>query len=159
MERKDEEEIVDSIKLVYEERRAANVDKDEEIAILRACGYQVPEDEAKMNEFAVKMLDFLDRLTDVERGKIKERAKEISERRKLLRNSGIKEYEYKDIELKTPLELLSLHSRHQLNLFSSIEDCEEEAKETLLETIKMGFDIQNDSIDNIENMIINGTNR
>ena len=46
-----------------------------------------------MNEFAVKMLDFLDRLTDVERGKIKERAKEISERRKLLRNSGIKEYE------------------------------------------------------------------
>ena len=112
-----------------------------------------------MNEFAVKMLDFLDRLTDVERGKIKERAKEISERRKLLRNSGIKEYEYKDIELKTPLELLSLHSRHQLNLFSSIGDCEEEAKETLLETIKMGFDIQNDSIDNIENMIINGTNR
>lgn len=159
MERKDEEEIVDPIKLVYEERRAANVDKDEEIAILRACGYQVPEDEEKMNEFAVKMLDFLDRLTDVERGKIKERAKEISERRKLLRNSGIKEYEYKDIELKTPLELLSLHSRHQLNLFSSIEDCEEEAKETLLETIKMGFDIQNDSIDNIENMIINGTNR
>ena len=71
MERKDEEEIVDPIKLVYEERRAANVDKDEEIAILRACGYQVPEDEAKMNEFAVKMLDFLDRLTDVERGKIK----------------------------------------------------------------------------------------
>ena len=49
MEREDDE-YVDPIKLVYEERRAANVDKDEEIAILRACGYSVPQDDIKMNE-------------------------------------------------------------------------------------------------------------
>lgn len=158
MEREDDE-YVDPIKLVYEERRAANVDKDEEIAILRACGYSVPQDDIKMNEFAVKMLDFLDRLTDKESCKIKECAKTISQRRKMLRENGIKEQNYKEVELKTPLELLCLHSKHELDLFQNINECEEDAKATLLETIKMGFDIQNDSIDNIENIIFNGTNK
>ena len=119
MEREDDE-YVDPIKLVYEERRAANVDKYEEIAILRACGYSVPQDDIKMNEFAVKMLDFLDRLTDKESCKIKECAKTISQRRKMLRENGIKEQNYKEVELKTPLELLCLHSKHELDLFQNI---------------------------------------
>ena len=73
-----ENEFVDPIKIIYEERRVANLDKDEEIAILRACGYSIPKDESKLNEIAVKMLNFLDRLTEKERNKIKNSAKTIS---------------------------------------------------------------------------------
>ena len=152
----EENEAFDPIKLVYEERRAANVDKDEEIAILRACGYKVPETQDGLNELAVKMLDFLDTLTEKQKFRITENAKTISQRRKLLRDSGVKEILYKHVELQTPLELLSEHSRHKLNLFESIKECKDEDKETLLETVEIGFDIQNDSIDNIENLIING---
>lgn len=153
-----ENEFVDPIKIIYEERRVANLDKDEEIAILRACGYSIPKDESKLNEIAVKMLNFLDRLTEKERNKIKNSAKTISKKKKVLREIGIKEQMFEDLEFKTPLELLSSHSKHELNLFKNIDDCEEESKETLLETVQMGFDIQNDYIDNIENMILNGTN-
>ena len=153
-----ENEFVDPIKIIYEERRVANLDKDEEIAILRACGYSIPEEESKLNEIAVKMLNFLDRLTEKERNKIKNSAKTISKKKKVLREIGIKEQMFEDLEFKTPLELLSSHSKHELNLFKNIDDCEEESKETLLETVQMGFDIQNDYIDNIENMILNGTN-
>ncbi len=153
-----ENEFVDPIKIIYEERRVANLDKDEEIAILRACGYSIPKDESKLNEIAVKMLNFLDRLTEKERNKIKNSAKTISKKKKVLREIGIKEQMFEDLEFKTPLELLSSHSKHELNLFKNIDECEEESKETLLETVQMGFDIQNDYIDNIENMILNGTN-
>lgn len=153
-----ENEFVDPIKIIYEERKVANLDKDEEIAILRACGYSIPKDESKLNEIAVKMLNFLDRLTEKERNKIKNSAKTISKKKKVLREIGIKEQMFEDLEFKTPLELLSSHSKHELNLFKNIDECEEESKETLLETVQMGFDIQNDYIDNIENMILNGTN-
>ena len=153
-----ENEFVDPIKIIYEERRVANLDKYEEIAILRACGYSIPKDESKLNEIAVKMLNFLDRLTEKERNKIKNSAKTISKKKKVLREIGIKEQMFEDLEFKTPLELLSSHSKHELNLFKNIDECEEESKETLLETVQMGFDIQNDYIDNIENMILNGTN-
>lgn len=153
-----ENEFVDPIKIIYEERRVANLDKDEEIAILRACGYSIPKDESKLNEIATKMLNFLDRLTEKERSKIKNSAKTISKKKKVLREIGIKEQIFEDLEFKTPLELLSSHSKHELNLFKNIDECEEESKETLLETVQMGFDIQNDYIDNIENMILNGTN-
>lgn len=153
-----ENEFVDPIKIIYEERRVANLDKDEEIAILRACGYSIPKDESKLNEIAVKMLNFLDRLTEKERNKIKNSAKTISKKKKVLREIGIKEQMFEDLEFKTPLELLSSHSKHELNLFKNIDECEEESKETLLETVQMGFDIQNDYIDNIENMILNSTN-
>jgi hypothetical protein len=149
-----ESEEVDPIKLVYEERRAANVDKDEEIAILRACGYKVPETIEGMNELAVKMLNFLDTLTEKQKFKIKENAKTISQRRKILRDSGIKDNQFQELELQTPLELLSNHSKHELNLFENIILCQYEEKETLLETVDMGFEILNDSIDNIENAIL-----
>ena len=152
-------EVVDPVKLVYEERRAASVDRDEEIAILRACGYIIPEDDIKLNEFAVKMLDFLDKLTENERIKIQAAAKAISIRRKTLRQIGLNENIYKDLELKTPLELLSSHSKHELNLFQNILECEKETKQTLLETIDIGFNIQNDSIDNIENTILKGASK
>jgi hypothetical protein len=155
----EDNEVVDPIKLVYEERRAANVNKDEEVAILRACGYKVPETDAAMNELAVKMLDFLDTLTEKQKFRIKENAKTISQRRKLLRDSGIKDNQFQELELQTPLELLSEHSKHKLNLFESILNCQHEDKETLLETIDMGFEILNDSIDNIENKIISGDNK
>lgn len=154
-----ENEFVDPIKIIYEERRVANLDKDEEIAILRACGYSIPEEESKLNEIAVKMLNFLDRLTEKERDKIKAGAKAISKKKKVLREIGIKEQMFKELDLKTPLELLSSHSRHELNLFKNINECEEASKETLLETVQMGFEIQSDAIDNIENIILNGANK
>jgi hypothetical protein len=149
-----ENEGVDPIKLVYEERRAANVDSDEEIAILRACGYKVPETNEGMNELAVKMLNFLDTLTEKQKFKIKENAKTISKRRKILRESGIKDNQFQELEFQTPLELLSEQSKHKLNLFESILECKYEDKEILLETVDMGFDILNDSIDNIENTVL-----
>ena len=55
------------IKLVYDEKRASEVDRDEEVAVLRACGYPVPKDEEGLNQMALKMLDFLDSLNNRER--------------------------------------------------------------------------------------------
>ena len=118
-----------------------------------------PKGLGKLNEIAVKMLNFLDKLTEKERDQIKAGAKAVSKKKKVLREIGIKEQMFKELDLKTPLELLSSHSKHELNLFKNINECEEASKETLLETVQMGFEIQSDAIDNLENIILNGANK
>ncbi len=145
---------IDPIKLVYDERRAANVDRDEEIAILRACGYAVPEFDAELNDMAVKMLDFMDKLNDRDRNLIKANAETVATRRKMIKQAGYRMEDFTTCDMQTPMELLNSTSKRKADIFRTMNLFKEADKQSIMESIILGFEIQNSIIDKIEDIII-----
>ena len=66
---KDEEDIENNpVKLVYDQQRVENLDKDVEIAILHSCGYKIPNTMDEMNFLGAKLIDFMDDLSECKMG-------------------------------------------------------------------------------------------
>ena len=142
------------IKLVYDEHRASNVDRDAEIAVLRACGYDVPKDEAGLNEMAIKMLYFMDDLSERDRTLIKSNAETVASRRKMIKQAGYRMEEFTSCDEVTPMELLNKTSKHKSDIFGNMKLFKEEDKKAVIESMLIGFEIQNRVIDRVEDIII-----
>ena len=142
------------IKLVYDEKRASEVDRDEEVAVLRACGYPVPKDEEGLNQMALKMLDFLDSLNNRERLLIKSNAETIATRVKMIKQAGYKMEDFTTCDQQTLMEYLNSTSRRKSDIFENMRLFKEEDKQEVIESMLIGFEILNSVIDRVEDIII-----
>ena len=82
-------------------------------------------------------------------------AEAIAERRKKIRRLDIKDPELRNFEQETPLEMIFSSSRIAFDLFMNWGNISLEDKLNVLEAIKIGFETQHNSINQIEDYIIN----
>ena len=150
---KDEEEN-NPIKLVYDQQRVDNLDKDVEIAILHSCGYPIPNTMEEMNFLGVKLIDFMDELDEENRQKIISNASIIAHRRRMITQAGYKVEEFDSCKKLTPLEWLNASSNTKSDIFKQYKYFKTQDKKDVLESILMGFEIQHDVIDSVEDIII-----
>lgn len=155
MKEQDDNIRVTAIEQVYEEKRIAELDNDVEISMLRSCGYRIPTDIEKLNNLAGRLLHFLDGLSEKDKYMIYSNAEAIAERRKKIRRLDIKDPELRNFEQETPLEMIFSSSRIAFDLFMNWSNISLEDKLNVLEAIKIGFETQHNSINQIEDYIIN----
>lgn len=142
------------IKLVYDQKRVDNLDKDVEIAILHSCGYPIPNSIDEMNFLGAKLIDFMDNLTEEDRLKVLEQASIIAHRRKMITQAGYKVEEFDSCKKLTPLEWLNASSNTKSDIFKQYKHFKVQDKKSVIESILMGFEIQHDVIDSVEDIII-----
>lgn len=155
MKEQDDNTKVTAVEQVYKEKRIAELDNDVEISMLRSCGYRIPTDMEKLNNLAGRLLNFIDGLSEKDKYMMYSNAEAIAERRKKIRRLDIKDPELRNFEQETPLEMLFSSSRIAFDLFLNWSNISLEDKLNVLEAIKIGYETQHNSIDQIEDYIIN----
>lgn len=152
---KDEEDIENNpVKLVYDQQRVENLDKDVEIAILHSCGYKIPNTMDEMNFLGAKLIDFMDDLSEEDRLSILDQASIVAHRRKMITQAGYKVEEFDSCKKLTPLEWLNASSNTKSDIFKQFKHFKTQDKKDVLESILLGFEIQHDVIDSVEDIII-----
>ena len=149
-----EEEENNPIKLVYDQQRVDNLDKDVEIAILHSCGYPIPNTMEEMNYLGGKLIDFMDGLDEEDRQKIISNASIVAHRRRMITKAGYKVEEFDSCKKLTPLEWLNASSNTKSDIFKQYKYFKAQDKKDVIESILMGFEIQHDVIDSVEEIII-----
>jgi hypothetical protein len=153
---KDEKDEIENnpVKQVYDQQRVENLDKDVEIAILYSCGYKIPNTMEEMNILGGKLISFMDELSEEDRFSILEQASIIAKRRRMITKAGYKIEEFDSCKKLTPLEWLNASSNNKSDIFKQFKHFKPQDKKDVLESIMMGFEIQHEVIDSVEDIII-----
>ncbi len=152
--KEEQEEENNPIKLVYDQQRVDNLDKDVEIAILHSCGYPIPNSMEELNNLGARLIDFMDGLEEEDRQKIISNASIIAHRRRMITQAGYKVEEFDSCKKLTPLEWLNASSNTKSDIFKQYKHFKSADKKSVIESILMGFEIQHDVIDSVEDIII-----
>ncbi len=155
MKEQDENISVSAIEQVYKDRIIAQLDSDVEVSILRSCGYKIPSDELKLAHLADRLLAFIDKLSEKDKNMIYSNAEAVAERMKKIKRFEVSNSIIDEFKQETPLEMIFSSSRIDYDLFLNWDAISLEDKLNLIEAIKIGFETQHNSLDGIEDYIIN----